>query len=35
VWFFVICSLAGLPALLLLAWLQKRGHFEGLAPARK
>ena len=35
VWFFAICSLAGLPALLLLAWLQKRGHFEGLSPAKK
>jgi MFS transporter, PAT family, beta-lactamase induction signal transducer AmpG len=34
-WFFVICALAGLPALALLAWLQKRRHFDGLAPARK
>jgi MFS transporter, PAT family, beta-lactamase induction signal transducer AmpG len=33
VWFFVICALAGLPALGLLAWLQKRRHFEGLMPA--
>ena len=32
-WFFVICALAGLPALMLLAWLQHRGHFEGLTPA--
>ena len=32
-WFFVICALAGLPALALLAWLQHRGHFEGLTPA--
>jgi PAT family beta-lactamase induction signal transducer AmpG len=35
VWFFVVCALAGLPALALLAWLQRRGHFDGLAPARK
>jgi PAT family beta-lactamase induction signal transducer AmpG len=35
VWFFVICALAGLPALALLAWLQRRGHFDGLAPAKK
>jgi MFS transporter, PAT family, beta-lactamase induction signal transducer AmpG len=33
-WFFVICTLAGLPALVLLAWLQKRHHFDDLAPAR-
>jgi hypothetical protein len=33
VWFFAICALAGLPALVLLAWLQRRGHFDGLAPA--
>jgi PAT family beta-lactamase induction signal transducer AmpG len=33
--FFVICALAGLPALVLLAWLQKRRHFDGLAPGRK
>jgi PAT family beta-lactamase induction signal transducer AmpG len=32
-WFFVICAVAGAPALILLAWLQRRGHFEGLAPA--
>jgi MFS transporter, PAT family, beta-lactamase induction signal transducer AmpG len=32
VWFFVICALAGLPALLLLGWLQRRGHFDGLGP---
>jgi MFS transporter, PAT family, beta-lactamase induction signal transducer AmpG len=30
-WFFVICALAGLPSLLLLAWLQGRGHFSALA----
>ena len=34
VWFFAICALAGLPALVLLAWLYRRGHFEGLMPAR-
>jgi PAT family beta-lactamase induction signal transducer AmpG len=33
--FFVICALAGLPALGLLAWLQKRRHFDRLAPATK
>jgi MFS transporter, PAT family, beta-lactamase induction signal transducer AmpG len=26
-WFFAICALAGLPSLILLAWLQARGHF--------
>jgi PAT family beta-lactamase induction signal transducer AmpG len=31
-WFFVICALAGLPSLLLLAWLQARGHFKLLEP---
>ena len=34
-WFFVVCALAGLPALILLGWLQKRRHFDGLAPAKK
>ena len=34
IWFFVICALAGLPALILLAWLQKRRHFDGLAPGK-
>ena len=33
VWFFVACALAGMPALGLLAWLQKRRHFDGLSPA--
>jgi PAT family beta-lactamase induction signal transducer AmpG len=33
-WFFAICAAAGLPALLLLAFLQRRGHFDGLAPAK-
>jgi PAT family beta-lactamase induction signal transducer AmpG len=30
VWFFVICALAAIPSLCLLAWLQRRGHFDGL-----
>jgi MFS transporter, PAT family, beta-lactamase induction signal transducer AmpG len=34
-WFFVICAFAGLPALILLAWLQKRRHFDDLEPAKK
>jgi PAT family beta-lactamase induction signal transducer AmpG len=29
-WFFVICALAGLPSLVLLAWLQRKGHFDRL-----
>jgi MFS transporter, PAT family, beta-lactamase induction signal transducer AmpG len=33
-WFFVIASAAGLPALVLLAWLQLRGHFATLTPAK-
>src|ERR1700734_1340059 len=33
VWFLAICALASLPALMLLAWLQHRGHFDGLGPA--
>jgi PAT family beta-lactamase induction signal transducer AmpG len=35
IWFFVICALAGLPALALLAWLERRGHFAALGPARR
>jgi PAT family beta-lactamase induction signal transducer AmpG len=35
VWFFAICALAGLPSLVLLAWLQKRGHFDGLVARKK
>ena len=31
-WFFVICALAAIPSLLLLAWLQARGHFKQLVP---
>jgi PAT family beta-lactamase induction signal transducer AmpG len=34
VWFFVICALAGLPSLLLLAWLQRHGHFKRLEPRK-
>jgi MFS transporter, PAT family, beta-lactamase induction signal transducer AmpG len=34
-WFFAICAVSGTPALLLLAWLQYGGHFNGLAPAKK
>jgi PAT family beta-lactamase induction signal transducer AmpG len=33
-WFFVICALAGLPSLLLLAYLQRRGHFRRLEPRK-
>jgi PAT family beta-lactamase induction signal transducer AmpG len=33
-WFYAICAVAGLPALALLALLQHRGHFDGLAPAK-
>lgn len=32
--FFVICVLVAIPSLLLLAWLQRRGHFEELGPVR-
>src|SRR3974390_542118 len=32
VWFFGICALAGLPSLMLLAWLQRHGHFKRLVP---
>jgi len=30
--FFAICAVSGVPALLLLAWLQRSGHFDGLPP---
>jgi PAT family beta-lactamase induction signal transducer AmpG len=33
-WFFVICALAGIPSLLLLAWLQTRGHFQRLVAKK-
>jgi MFS transporter, PAT family, beta-lactamase induction signal transducer AmpG len=31
-WFFAICALAAIPSLILLAWLQRRGHFDVLDP---
>jgi PAT family beta-lactamase induction signal transducer AmpG len=31
VWFFAICAIAALPSFVLLAWLQRRGHFAKLA----
>src|SRR6185369_7780789 len=34
VWFFAICALAAIPGLLVLAWLQRTGHFEKLGPVR-
>ena len=35
VWFFAICAFSALPGLALLAWLQRRGHFETLGnPAQ-
>ncbi len=34
-WFFAICAAAALPALALLAFLQWRRHFDGLAPAQR
>ncbi|HEX3939662.1 MAG TPA: MFS transporter [Xanthobacteraceae bacterium] len=33
-WFFVICAVSGVPALILLAWLQHRGHFDTLLPLK-
>jgi MFS transporter, PAT family, beta-lactamase induction signal transducer AmpG len=33
--YFAICAVAGLPSLLLLAVLQRRGHFDGLATAKE
>jgi PAT family beta-lactamase induction signal transducer AmpG len=33
-WFFALSAAAALPSLLLLWWLQVRGHFERLGPAR-
>ncbi|MFO1110821.1 MAG: MFS transporter [Bradyrhizobium sp.] len=33
-WFFVICVLVAIPSLVLLTFLQKRGHFETLGPVR-
>lgn len=34
IWFFVITALAAIPSLLLLAWLQRIGHFNGLAAKK-
>jgi MFS transporter, PAT family, beta-lactamase induction signal transducer AmpG len=34
-WFFAICALAGLPALVLLAWLRRRHHFDALTLGTK
>ena len=34
IWFFAICALSAIPGLLLLAWLQSRGHFKALQPKR-
>ncbi|MGC2774952.1 MAG: MFS transporter, partial [Bradyrhizobium sp.] len=32
--FFVICVLVAIPGLVLLAWLQRRGHFAALGPVK-
>jgi MFS transporter, PAT family, beta-lactamase induction signal transducer AmpG len=32
--FFVICVLVAIPSLILLGWLQRRGHFDELGPVR-
>jgi MFS transporter, PAT family, beta-lactamase induction signal transducer AmpG len=34
VWFFVVCAAVGIPSLVLLAYLQRRGHFIGLDEPR-
>jgi len=34
-WFFIVCVLVAIPGLLLLWWLQARGHFDTLGPAQK
>jgi PAT family beta-lactamase induction signal transducer AmpG len=33
-WFFALCAAAAIPSLILLAWLQRRGHFEVLERPR-
>ena len=33
-WFFIVCMLVAIPSLLLLWWLQRRGHFTTLGPAK-
>ena len=32
--FFVICVLVAVPSLVLIAWLDRRGHFEALGPVK-
>ena len=32
--FFVICVVVAIPSLILLAWLQRRGHFDALGPVK-
>jgi len=32
--FFVICVLVAVPSLVLLAWLDRRGHFAALGPVK-
>jgi PAT family beta-lactamase induction signal transducer AmpG len=32
--FFAICVVVAVPSLILLAWLQRRGHFDALGPVR-
>jgi PAT family beta-lactamase induction signal transducer AmpG len=32
--FFVICVVVAVPSLMLLTWLQRRGHFDALGPVR-
>lgn len=34
-WFFIVTSLSAIPSLILLWWLQYRGHFETLAGGKK
>src|SRR3954468_13965770 len=34
-WFFTICAFAGIPGLMLLAWLQARGHFAEINRAKE
>ena len=34
-WFFIVCVLVAAPSLMLLWWLQSRGHFDSLAPAKR
>jgi PAT family beta-lactamase induction signal transducer AmpG len=33
-WFFFVTALSAIPSIILLAWLQRRGHFDTLANAR-